>query len=279
MRKARLRHKKPQNGEDAEMDAKLGTLQRDVMRALGFLTRLPIAPKWFEGDDGKLSVTVRAFPIAATLAALPSVLALVVGTALDLPVLLTSTLSVAIMIIVGGALHEDGLADCADGFFGGFDRERRLEIMRDSRIGAFGAMALVFAILVRVIAVAAVLQSSLWGAAAAMIAAAAAGRTALVWHWTDLPGARMGGVADKAGQPTEDASVFALVTGIAIAAILAILMCGLAPAVIAAALAIAATLIFRSLCASKIGGHTGDTLGAAAILAELAFLTGLASGL
>jgi adenosylcobinamide-GDP ribazoletransferase len=261
------------------MDANLGTLQRDVMRALGFLTRLPVAPKWFEGDDGKLSVTVRAFPIAAALAALPAAMVLVLGTALDLPVLLTATLAVASTIIVGGALHEDGLSDCADGFFGGFDRERRLDIMKDSRIGAFGAMALIFAILVRVIAVAAILQAGLWGAAAAMIAAAAAGRTALLWHWTDLPGARTGGVADKAGQPTEDASVFALVTGIAIAGALAILFRGFAPAILATALAVAATIVFRSLCVSKIGGHTGDTLGAAAILAELAFLAGLASGL
>lgn len=261
------------------MDINLGTLQRDVMRALGFLTRLPVAPKWFEGDDGKLSVTVRAFPIAAALAALPAVLALVLGTVLDLPVLLTATLAVASTIIAGGALHEDGLADCADGFFGGFDRERRLEIMKDSRIGTFGAMALIMAVLVRVIAVAAILQSGLWGAAAAMIAAAAAGRTALVWHWTDLPGARTGGVADKAGQPAEDASVFALVTGIAIAAIFAILLRGVAPAVLAAALAVGTTITFRLLCMKKIGGHTGDTLGAAAILAELAFLAGLASGL
>lgn len=261
------------------MNVNLDTLQRDVMRALGFLTRLPIATKWFEGDDGRLSATVRAFPIAAALAALPAVLVLVLGTVLDLPVLLTSTLATGTAIAIGGALHEDGLADCADGFFGGYTLEKRLDIMKDSRIGAFGAMALILMIMVRIIAVAAILQASLWGAAAAMIAAAAAGRTALVWHWTDLPGARTGGIADKAGQPEEDAAVFALVTGIAITGLFAILFRGLAPAILAAALASVATVAFRSLCASKIGGFTGDTLGAAAIIAELAFLAGLASGL
>jgi adenosylcobinamide-GDP ribazoletransferase len=261
------------------MDVNLGTLQRDAMRALGFLTRMPIAEKWFEGDDGKLSVTVRAFPLAAALAALPAVLILIGGTALDLPVLLTSTLAVAIATGIGGALHEDGLADCADGFFGGFDRERRLDIMKDSRIGAFGAMALILAILVRIIAVAAILQSGLWSAAATLIATAAAGRTALVWHWTSLPGSRTGGIADKAGQPDGDASIFAYLTGISIAVALAILFRGIAPAILAAALLVAATIAFRSLCMAKVGGHTGDTLGASAILAELAFLVGLASGL
>lgn len=261
------------------MQANLETLWRDVMRALGFLTRLPVSAKWFEGDDGKLSVTARAFPVAAALAALPAVLVTIFGWVLDLPVLLTSTIAAATAIAIGGALHEDGLADCADGFFGGFDREKRLDIMKDSRIGAFGAMALVLAILVRIIAIAAILQASLWAAAAALIASAAAGRTALVWHWSDLPGARIGGIADKAGQPTEDASVLATVTGIAVAGLLAIAFNGLAPALLAIALAAAATLAFRALCASKIGGHTGDTLGAAAIIAELTFLTGLASGL
>ncbi|MGB8819403.1 MAG: adenosylcobinamide-GDP ribazoletransferase [Rhizobiaceae bacterium] len=261
------------------MDANWETLPRDIMRALGFLTRLPIPAKWFEGDDGKLSVTARAFPTAAALSTIPSALVLIAGTILDLPVLLSAAIAVAVSIAIGGALHEDGLADTADGFFGGFEKDRRLEIMKDSRIGAFGAMAMMLALVIKVIALAAILQAGLWAAIAAMAAAAAAGRTALVWHWSDLPSARADGTADKAGQPTEDASVFALVSGLAIAAVLAFLFRGIAPMLAAAALAIGATMMFRSLCATKIGGHTGDTLGAAAILAELGLLAGLASGL
>lgn len=261
------------------MDANLETLPRDIMRALGFLTRLPIPAKWFEGDDGKLTVTARAFPIAAALSTLPSALILIAGTILDLPLLLTAAIAVAVAIGIGGALHEDGLADAADGFFGGFEKHRRLEIMKDSRIGAFGAMALMLAIVTKIIAVAAILQAGPWAAIAAMAAAAAAGRTALVWHWSDLHSARADGTADKAGQPTEDANVFALVSGLAVSATLAFFFRGVAPMLIAAAITIGATLAFRSLCATKIGGHTGDTLGASAVLAELGFLAGLASGL
>jgi adenosylcobinamide-GDP ribazoletransferase len=83
----------------------------------------------------------------------------------------------------------------------------------------------------------------------------------------------------EAGAPTEDASVFALISGAAIVLVLAVLLRGVAPAVIGAAFATLASIGFRSLCHSKISGHTGDTLGAAAIIAEIAFLTGLASGL
>jgi adenosylcobinamide-GDP ribazoletransferase len=261
------------------LDLNLETLPRDVMRALGFLTRLPVAAKWFEGDEGTLSQTCRAFPIAGALSTLPSTLALAVGTVLDLPVLLTAAFSTAVLMIVCGVLHEDGLADVADGFYGGGTAERRLEIMKDSRIGAYGASALILALVLRTIALASLLQTGLYSAAAGLIAAVVAGKTALIWHWTELPSARADGTADKAGAPGEDASVFALVSGAVITLVLALAFRGISPTVIAAAFAALAAIGFRTLCQDKISGHTGDTLGAAALIAEIAFLTGLASGL
>ncbi len=249
------------------------------MRALGFLTRIPIPSKWFDGDDGALSQTCRAFPLAGAISAVPSLAVLAFGTVLDLPVLLTAAFAVAALVIACGGLHEDGLADVADGFYGGGTRERRLEIMKDSRIGAYGAMALVFALLLRTIALAALLQSGIFSAAAGLVAAVVSGKMALVWHWTELPSARSGGTADSAGAPTEDASIFALISGAAIALVLALLFRGVATTIIAAAFATLASIGFRSLSLTKISGHTGDTLGASAIVAEIAFLTGLASGL
>ncbi len=261
------------------MDLNLETLPRDVMRSLGFLTRIPVASKCFEGYDGALSQTCRAFPLAGAVSSLPSLAVLAIGTFLDLPILLTAAFAVAALVVACGGLHEDGLADVADGFYGGSTAERRLEIMKDSRIGAYGAMALVFTLLLRIIAVAALLQFGILSSAAGLMAAIVAGKMALLWHWTELPSARTGGTADKAGAPTEDASIFALISGAAIVLVLAFLLRGVAPAVIGAAFATLASIGFRSLCHSKISGHTGDTLGAAAIIAEIAFLTGLASGL
>ncbi len=261
------------------MDLNLDTLPRDTMRALGFLTRIPVAAKWFVDDDGVLSQTCRTFPLAGVISTLPSIVVLVAGTVLDLPVLLTAAISVAALVIVCGGLHEDGLADVADGFYGGATAERRLEIMKDSRIGAYGAMALICALLLRTIAVAALLQTGLFSAAAGLVAAVVAGKMALVWHWGELPSARTGGTADKAGAPTEDASVVALVSGAVIALALALVFRGVTPTVISVAFAALASIGFRKLSQKKISGHTGDTLGASAIIAEIAFLTGLASGL
>lgn len=261
------------------MDLNLETLPRDTLRALGFLTRIPVAAKWFEGSDGTLSQTVRTFPLAGAIATLPAASVLAVGTMVDLPVLLTATLSTAALVMTCGGLHEDGLADVTDGFYGGSTPERRLEIMKDSRIGAYGAMALVLALMLRTIALAALLQSGPLIAAAGLAAASAAGKIGLIWHWSELPSARPGGIADRSGAPEEDAVVFAMISGAAITLIFALFTRGLAPTLIAAAAAVMASISFRTLTANKIGGCTGDTLGAAALLAEIAFLSGLASGL
>ena len=261
------------------MDLNLETLPSDTMRAIGFLTRMPVAAKWFDDDDGTLSQTCRAFPIAGALSTLPSILVIVTGTVLDLPVWLTAAFAITALVIVCGGLHEDGLADTADGFYGAGTAERRLEIMKDSHIGSYGAMALIAAFTLRTIALASLLQTGLFTAVACLIGAVVVGKVSLVWHWTELSSARTGGTADKAGTPTEDASVFALTTGAVIAGVLALTLRGFTPTIIAAAFAALAAIGFRKLCIDKITGHTGDTLGASAIMTEIAFLAGLASGL
>ena len=261
------------------MDSGLDTLWRDVMRSVGFLTRLPVPSRYFEGDDGSLTTTSRAFPLAAIIATLPALGVSIIGTLFVLPPLLCAALAITTLTITCGGLHEDGLADVADGFFGGNTSERRLEIMKDSRIGAYGAMALIVSFALKTIALAAILQSGLLCALASLVAATVAGKAALIWHWSELESARPGGTSDKAGAPSEDAATFALGSGAAIAVVLAFAARGTMPAVLSIGLSIVATHLFRQLCATKINGQTGDTLGAAAIIAEMSFFIGLASGL
>ncbi len=261
------------------MDLNLNSLTTDVMRSLGFLTRLPISAKWFAQDDGKLSMTCRAFPIAGALATLPALVVLLIANFLQLPPLLNALLVISTHIMTCGALHEDGLADVADGFFGGNSKDQRLEIMKDSRIGTYGALALIVSFSVRTIAVAAILQASVLSAALALIGAAAMSRGALIWHWSELESARLGGTSDSVGTPSEDAATIALSTALAIGLVFALLARGITPTIIAFALTILVTNVFKRLAASKIGGQTGDTLGASAMIAEIAFLIGLASGL
>jgi adenosylcobinamide-GDP ribazoletransferase len=267
------------DGNGSPMNFDITNIWRDTMRALGFLTRLPVPSRYFQGDDGTLSTACRAFPFAALIGAIPTMVILFGATLLSLPPLLAALLALATQIIVSGALHEDGLADVADGFFGGRDKERRLEIMKDSSIGTFGALALIITFSVRTIAIAAILQVSLIAAIFAILAATVLGKGALVWHWSNSMNAKSDGVAAKVGAPTKEAQEFALGCAIIVGTLCALVAGNLTRTIFTLAFITLVTSLFDRLAKDKIGGHSGDTLGSAAIIAEMACLIGLASGI
>jgi adenosylcobinamide-GDP ribazoletransferase len=252
-------------------------ITRDTARALGFLTRFSVPAHYFEGETQPVSQASGAFPLAGLIAALPAAAFLLIASWLTVPPLLAAVIAVAISIGVCGALHEDGLADVADGFFGGKDAESRLEIMKDSRNGTYAMLALILSTALRVAALSAIASESSLAAAFALMSASAAARAALVWHWFELPNARPGGTADQAGKPDREQLNFALMTGIPIAIFLAFFASGLDGIVLTASLTALSAIFFVRLCREKIGGHTGDTLGAAAQIAEVSALIALAS--
>jgi adenosylcobinamide-GDP ribazoletransferase len=251
----------------------------DTARALGFLTRLPVPAHYFQGDDGSLRRTSRAFPLAGFVSALPAAAVIYLAHLTAIPPLLGACLAIAMSIGITGALHEDGLADVADGFFGGRDKEQRLEIMKDSRNGTYGSLALILSIAVRVSALSAIAMVSPWAAALALIASSVAARTVLVWHWIELPSARPGGTADKVGQPDEESLSFAIITGASMVLLTTFLAAGLNACVLLLVLVGATAILFVRLCREKIEGHTGDTLGASAQIAEFAALIALAAAI
>src|SRR5262245_40982152 len=125
----------------------------DLKVAAAFLTRLPIRL----GNTGGMAALARAsrcFPVVGLGIGLLGGILYALAIVLDLPPLLASIIAVAGMTAATGALHEDGLADTVDGFGGGGDRDRKLQIMRDSRIGTYGVVALVLALGTRVVALA-----------------------------------------------------------------------------------------------------------------------------
>lgn len=250
-----------------------------VMRALGFLSRLPVPARFFNEPDKAPADDAAAYPLAGVVIALPGALVLLLVGALADP-LLAAALAVLTTIALTGALHEDGLADAADGFGGGASAERRLAIMKDSAIGAYGVIAIAGSLLLRIIALAAIAQAaSPLAAALTFIAAHGVARAAMVWHWTRLAGARPGGTADAAGQPTPDVMSAALLAGGAVFLLAAVLPAGLGAAAVAGLLLLASTAGFARLCRRMIGGHTGDTIGASEQIAEAAMLIGLAMAL
>ena len=261
------------------MDFGKSSIIADTARALGFLTRLSIPARYFGHTPIPVSQSSRAFPLAGLVAALPAALILLIAPLSAISPLLAAVIAVALSISVCGALHEDGLADAADGFFGGRDVQSRLDIMKDSRNGTYGTLALILSVFVRVAALSSIASQGGLAAALALIASSVAARTALVWHWYELPSARPGGAADQAGKPDSSQLNFALKTGIPLFLFIAFLASNIGGAVLAASLIALSSLSFLRLCREKIGGHTGDTLGASAQIAEIVVLTALAAAI
>jgi adenosylcobinamide-GDP ribazoletransferase len=252
----------------------------DTARSVAFLSRVPMPQRHFIGYDGRLSRAVRAFPLAGVLIVLPAAALAAVLSAFHAPPALLAIATLALQVLVTGALHEDGLSDSADGIGGGRDRDSALAIMKDSRAGSYGVVALILSFGLRaaaIAALAAVLTPS--GLGMALLAVAAASRTAMVWHWSLLPPARRDGVAASVGEPENSATLFALASGIGISALLLLPHGTVASFALALAAAVLAVLLFNRIALRKIGGHTGDTIGATQQLAEMSVLFSLALAL
>jgi adenosylcobinamide-GDP ribazoletransferase len=235
--------------------------------ALQFLTRLPVrGPAAWPGHA--LAASVPVFPLIGALIGALGGLAFALASWLDLPPTLAAVLAVAAQIVLTGGLHEDGLADLADGFGGGRTRADKLRIMRDPRLGSFGALALVLALLARIAALAALAGPPL--VASVLIAAGAASRAGLPAIMASLRPARDHGLAVGAGRPHP----LRAAAGIAIAALLAFVVLTPCTAIGGLVGAAGALLAVGGLARRQIGGYTGDVLGAAQQLAEIGFLLG-----
>jgi len=251
----------------------------DLAHCVRFYSRLPVpALPWEQNAHALPSFPrlVRLIPLAGLLIGLLPAAVLGFALLLDLGPWLAAALSVAAMVLATGALHEDGLADTADSV-GGTTRERRLEIMRDSRIGSFGASALVLSLILRIAALAMIVARSDGAAAvAAVLIAASLSRTAGLMPLAFLAPARADGMSRAVGQPPRDS--FWLAAGIAgaIAVVLGLLG-GLPPSGIALMLVLSALsgLALTAFARRHLGGQTGDIAGAAQQVAEIAALIGL----
>ncbi len=254
----------------------LPALANEWRLCLRFYTRLDWGGAPQVGMAG-FAEALRALPLAGATIGGIGALALAICRASGLSPLVGATLALAALVLVTGALHEDGLADAVDGFGGGATRARKLEIMQDSRLGAYGALALGLSLLLRVFALAALAERSTLLAAAAMVATGALSRTAGLAPLLSLSPARVGGIG--AAMPRPSSRAFGQAAALAALLSLAPALGG-APLgqVLTADLAacIAAILVTR-LAERQIGGYTGDVLGAAQQSAEIAALLALSA--
>ncbi len=246
----------------------------DLVAALRFFTRLPLAGAPFmgaEAGEADMARALRLAPTAGALIGLAAGLPFYFALFLHEPAPVAALLYVAAAALLTGALHEDGLADVADGFGGGFSRDRKLEIMRDSRIGAFGVVALVLSLALRAAAVAALAGAP--GRALLVLAAAGAlSRAACLAPVLLLPPARADGAGQTASGMSAAVTKPVFYQALALAALPWLGGFSLGACVTAALTAALAGYGVSALARAQIGGQTGDVAGAAQQLAEIAVL-------
>ena len=246
---------------------KLPRMVADAASAFQFLTRVPMPRLAY--DTKALSRSAKFFPLAGLVIGLATAL-LFVGLLPHLPAAVAALGAVLFTTVVTGGLHEDGLADAADGFGGGWRREQVLEIFRDSRIGSYGAIAVAFSILSRTLLIAALPRAL---AVQYLVAAH------VLCRWTVLPlGCVLPAARNDSGQGARLArqiSVLSLAMGsiFAIATAAYLLRASASTAVLAA---LAVTALSGLYYHRRIGGVTGDCFGATMQLTEIAvYFTGV----
>ncbi|SFJ20657.1 adenosylcobinamide-GDP ribazoletransferase [Celeribacter neptunius] len=238
----------------------------DIATALALLTRIPV-----RAGFTRTAEAAWAFPLAGVAVGLVAGAVATIAGWLGLGAALIAGFTLAAAVIVTGALHEDGLADCADGFWGGFDKVRRLEIMRDSRIGSYGVIALGLSLILRATALTTLAHEDL--IVTAVIAAAVLSRAPMAYLMALMPPARSDGLSVKTGRPPRDAASL----GGVLAFFLSWLLVGFVPTVVAASAVTLTGFITSRIAQVKIGGQTGDVLGATQQLGEIVALTVLAT--
>lgn len=239
---------------------------RLVVVATRFLTRLPLPEPRFR--DGDLRRAAAAFPLVGALVAACGVAAYALVAPLW-GVVVAVVVATAVEVAVTGAFHEDGLADVADGLWGGWTVADRLRIMRDSRLGTYGTVALVGVLALRIALLAGLGPGWFWRAT---LVGHVVGRASILVMVRVLPPADSGGSGAAVSAP---GGVVGLAVGVATAVLACVAALGGAwwvPAVAAVAPVVLTAVLYRR----RLGGITGDGLGATVQLVHVAVLAGVA---
>ena len=245
-------------------------LADDVIMALRFYSRLPTGDRPHELPN--LSRIALALPFASVLIGLGPVVIAMASAALGLPALLAATLGVVALVLVTGAMAEDALADAMDGLFGGQTIERRLEIMKDSRHGTFGVVAIVLLLAIRITAVGGALAVHPLAGGAMWLAAMSLSRPFSLWLTVELQAARANGASAAAGRVGKRSFAIGLGFSVLIAFALAAPATSFFALILAVAACGAVAMGWTAICRRLAGGQTGDLIGALQALVEVAVL-------
>jgi adenosylcobinamide-GDP ribazoletransferase len=245
----------------------LRRISNDLLHAVQFLTRLPVST-WVRFDAGALGRCALYFPLVGGLVGLLAALVFVMADQV-LPHSLAVLCAMLAPVCMTGAMHEDGLADTADGLCGHAPKERALEIMRDSRIGVYGALALIFALGFRFEVLNTLTQA--WQIACLLAAAGIFSRAAGVFLLSTCPSARPESPTSRPFQGGLPRPILYACMGASVIATIILLQFHFIPVLIAITTAVA----LRAFFLKRLGGITGDCIGACIALTETAILVGV----
>jgi adenosylcobinamide-GDP ribazoletransferase len=240
---------------------------RLLLTAVQYFTRIRVPASVGHAQE-QLAGAVRYFPVVGLIVG-ASAAATLWLTAHVLPAPLPAILATVVTVLMTGAIHEDGLADTCDGLGGGATRERALEIMKDPRIGAFGAIALILMLLLKISALSAM---PVWTAMAALVSAHAFSRFCAVL--VSFAGRYVGSAERSRAAPVVQRVQLGDVLIAAVFGLPALVLCG-REAIIAVVVALVLLGLLVRWCVQRIGGYTGDTLGAAQQITETGFYVAL----
>ncbi len=245
----------------------------DLLVSLSLLTRLPL--KLDDTLYDRSAQAAWAYPLVGGVTGLTSACAALFALWLGLPSTAAGLIAIATGIMVTGAMHEDGLADCADGFWGGWDQLIRLKIMKDSQIGTYGVLALLVTVGLRVICLTALIESLAPSAFVYVVVAVhIASRAVMPVIMASLPNVRSGGLSSQVGDVSGQSATLAAAIGIGVLC----LGLGFGSGTVALGAIALSFFIWRAVAHAKIGGQTGDVIGAGQQIAEVTAylaLTGL----
>ncbi|MCZ8374991.1 MAG: adenosylcobinamide-GDP ribazoletransferase [Beijerinckiaceae bacterium] len=258
----------------------LNVLAGDLLNVMRFYTRLPLPVFRFEREAHSLPDFRRAawaIPVTGTVVGACGALAGGLAYLAGLSPQIAAAIALAVQVAITGAFHEDGLADSCDGLFGGTTRERRLEIMKDSRIGTFGGAGLVFVLLLRVLALAELFRLMGPAALALLPGIAALSRAVALMPVLMLPPAGSQGLAASVPLPDLPAWLLATAIGVLVHAGACLWLDLPLGGMVGGLVALLLMPALAALARHKIGGHNGDILGACQQIAEIALLLTLSS--
>jgi adenosylcobinamide-GDP ribazoletransferase len=236
----------------------------DIHAGIGFLTRIPVRVD-YAAASARGARGAWAWPVVGLIVGFLATLVGALALWFSMSPGLAAALALASQSMLTGALHEDGLADSLDGLWGGHTRERRLAIMKDSRIGTYGVLGLCMVLLIRWQALVMLFTTGWFWVALPLCAAVSRWPMVALLEW--LPPAKPDGLGQVMGKPGGQT----LVAASAVTTVIALVLAGTV-ALPLAIVVLCVTALWSATARARLGGQTGDILGAVQHLTETAAL-------